>query len=495
MKNVLFLVALLGCWPAPCLAQVAGWMVKNETAELEAAELVSEATAYRTAQGVAEQAYAALVRGETIPAVRMVDGWKGGEEIATEVYVEGLLAGLGLAEGITAATPLILTGSEVSIPAATGTSSGYLTWEHWIAFWKAYEERATWDGGATGLDVSAARSSLELATTFLALAGGTLTGSLTVQGDITTTGNILMSNTQFLALDGNITSSGEWSRAADGYNIQHGGTGVQLRAGGNTYVTVAAANTTLANQLSLPSAITAQIASASGFVTTSGDYSFSTITGQGIRWYNPSGHNPTRLYQSGLDLILDYRNTLQLNRSTISQWIFGENELYPTTSGTRNLGRAANRIGTAYTLNLDVSGNTTLGDAAGDTITFTGEARGHPVPIGPFVGNGGGGYTTYAGTTSSSTWGYVANGAGSVVGISGQGYGGPSQASVYKNGSALWSGALGFTGGENRAAVAAKGTYTFVAGDVLTVYSNGAGTPEHFTILITINTIAAYTPD
>jgi len=139
----------------------------------------------------------------------------------------------------------------------------------------------------------------------------------------------------------------------------------------------------------------------------------------------------------------------------------------------------------------------TVGDAAGDTTTITGLLTGSVTNVGPFtqpVILGGGDYAYYGGIVCSNTWGWVASGNGSIISLTGR-VGALSTIYVYKNGASVWT-AYTSTGATNfHAYNTAKGTDTFVANDVLTVYnSNGTANGDHYDLQVTLDSFPASGP-
>lgn len=163
-----------------------------------------------------------------------------------------------------------------------------------------------------------------------------------------------------------------------------------------------------------------------------------------------------------------------------------------------------NRVGIqkaspAYTLDVDgtlnVTGNVTLGDAAGDTTTITGLELGSVTAICGFRGASGGGYATFNGVTTSSSVGWVAPGTGSIIGVSGYYGGGADTITVRKNGVEVWS-AYAPSGWTAFNAYQAKGTDTFTTRDVITLYvlANQDSTDSTYTLYVTLDTFGATGP-
>ncbi|MBE7558225.1 hypothetical protein HS125_04495 [bacterium] len=192
-------LVLRGCSPQMCHAEVAGWQVRPATPALEAAtDFSGDTHDWRTAQGAFEQIYAALVMGATVPALRMMEGWKGGAELAT---LEDVTAALHPPVSLASATEILSISDQqlalvmqaanyVFAGPASGIGNGYPSFRSLVeadipetVLFKAYR----WSGYATHLDdLAAAKSTLELATTYLPLTGGTISGNLTVSGKVTT---------------------------------------------------------------------------------------------------------------------------------------------------------------------------------------------------------------------------------------------------------------------------------------------------------------------
>ena len=235
--------------------------------------------------------------------------------------------------------------------------------------------------------------------------------------------------------------------------------------------------------------------------TGTGSFQKMAVSGTWINTYGPA--NVSNLVVSGTSLLtgaVNLSSTLTMpdsNALTLSpgETIIGNSnytQIDGTSGGIGKAGAAETFRWTSAALAVAAGKNLTVGG----TATSTGLFYGSVTNVGPFTQPsilGGPEYAFYAGVACSSTWGWVAPGNGSIIGITGR-VAAASTVSLYKNGSTVWT-AYTSVGAVTFHAYQAKGTDTFVAGDVIAIYTTGAtANGDHYDLQVTLDSFPASGP-